>query len=165
MRAENQIAQKIFLNSSILVKTVGNKIYLFYKLKRTKIKNKSTKFNTMITTYNFFITLKMIFEDSRKQKSLDMFRLKNKQKKKKKRKKKKPYIVFMNLMCGNGVRNWKNIGERIQQFSENFRESFLWTSSKVVKRFKYRYYLTEVFEIILEKFIKNLSKYYFKIFI
>ncbi len=73
----------------------------------------------------------------------------------------------MNLICGSGVLNWKILGERIRQFLENFREIFLtnWTSSKVVQRFKYNYYLTEVFKIILEKFIKNLSKYYFKIFI
>ncbi len=68
---------------------------------------------------------------------------------------------------GGGEINWKILGERIRQFLENFREIFLtnWTSSKVPKRFKYNYYLTEVFEIILEKFIKNLSRYYFKMFI
>ncbi len=132
---------------------VGNKIYLCYKLKRTKIKNKSTKFNTMIASSNFFITLKMIFEDNRRQKKEPQYISAKKQTKKKKEWRKKPYIVFMNLMCGRGVHNWKILGERIQQFLENFREIFLTnlTLSKVLKRFKHNYYLMEVFEIILEK--------------
>ncbi len=119
---------------------VGNEIYLFYKLKRTKIKNKSTKFNAMIRTSNFFITLKMIFEDNRRQKKEPRY-VSAKKETKKKEKRKKPYIIFMNLMCGSGVHNWKILGERIRQFLENFREIFLTncTLSKVLKRFKYNY--------------------------
>ncbi len=78
-------------------------------------------------------TSKMIFEDNRRRKKEPQYVSAKKQTKTKKKKRKKPYIVFMNLMCGSGVHNWKILGERIQQFLENFREIFLtnWTSSKV----------------------------------
>ncbi len=75
---------------------VGNKIYLFYKLKRTKIKNKSTKFNSMITTSNFFITLKMIFEDNRRQKKEPGYVLAKKQTKTKKKTREKALHRFFN---------------------------------------------------------------------